>query len=374
MSEPLISVITPTFNERENILNLVKRVHNALVGYAYELIIVDDNSPDGTAEFAESLSGEYPLRVICRRNERGLSSAVIAGFRQARGKILGVIDADLQHPPEEIPALIHSIEDGADVAIGSRYILGGGIRGWSVKRKLVSQVATTLARLFLPSIRKTKDPMSGFFMVRREVIENVELRPIGYKILLEVLAKGKLTPHKVREVPYTFQEREAGKSNLNMKEQVNYLKHLSILVEKDKEIRRVAKFLAVGLSGTGVNLGVLFLLTAYSSLSPLVAGIASIELAIISNFILNDIWTFGDRRTPSFRAVLKRGLKYNTATAVSAGASYAVFFWLLTGMEGMHYLVCMALGILAGFVWNFTWSMLWAWRKGEPREEPLLPK
>jgi len=174
-----LSLIVPTYNERESLPILAERVHQALDGCQYELIVVDDDSPDGTAELAENLSHKYPIRVICRKGERGLATAVVGGFSHASGQVLGVIDADLQHPPEMLPKLLREIDNGADVAVGSRYIPGGGMEGWSFTRRFMSKIATMTARTFVPSIRKVKDPMSGFFLFKREVIDGVDLKPVG---------------------------------------------------------------------------------------------------------------------------------------------------------------------------------------------------
>jgi glycosyltransferase involved in cell wall biosynthesis len=226
--KPFLSLVAPTYNERSNIPILVERVHRSLGDYPYELIIVDDNSPDGTAEVARELSQQYPIRVISRHNEKGLASAIVEGFKSARGSILGVIDADLQHPPEKIPALLQEIESGADVAIASRYIPGGGVRDWNFIRRTTSWGATILAHLLLSSTRKINDPLSGFFLLKKEVIEGVELKPIGYKILLEVLGRGKAK--ETKEVPFIFEGRKHGESKLSLSEEVKYLKQLYSLV------------------------------------------------------------------------------------------------------------------------------------------------
>src|SRR4030043_1545115 len=171
-SSPEVSLVVPTYNERENIAQLAERIHKALSGYSYELIVVDDNSPDGTSELAKNLSSKYPIRVIVRTNERGLASAVVAGFKQAKGDILGVIDADLQHPPEFIPHLMQGIRQGADVAIASRYVKGGAIEGWTLKRKIISLGAKLPANVLLAAARKIKDPLSGFFLFRKQKIKD----------------------------------------------------------------------------------------------------------------------------------------------------------------------------------------------------------
>lgn len=215
----------PTYNERENLKTLVERIDSSLKGRSYEVIIVDDNSPDKTWSLAQELAEFYPVKVIRRIGKRSLSSAIVDGFSHASGRHLVVMDADLQHPPEIIPKLIEAIENGADIAIASRYIKGGGIEGWTITRKIISLGAVFLARMLLTRV---KDPMSGFFALKKKVIEGVELKPKGYKILLEILAKGKHT--KTAEIPYIFQPRKHGKSKLNMKEYGEYIRHLMALM------------------------------------------------------------------------------------------------------------------------------------------------
>ena len=140
----LVSIIIPTYNERDNIEPLVKRINSALSGYNFEIVIIDDDSRDGTAVIAENLSNEYPVRVIVRKDEKGLASAVVEGFKQAKGEILGVMDADLQHPPEVLPDLLSAVEDDADIAIASRYVPGGAIPDWGLLRRLISKGAIFL--------------------------------------------------------------------------------------------------------------------------------------------------------------------------------------------------------------------------------------
>ena len=359
---PELSLIVPTYNEKGNVPALLERVHKALGNHHYEVIIVDDNSPDGTAEVARSLAGEYPVRVICRKDEKGLASAVVAGFNQAQGKVLGVIDADLQHPPEEVANLLREAQNGADVVVASRYVSGGGVEGWSLTRKIISKVATTFGRVFLPSARKVTDPMSGFFLLRREVIEGVELKPIGYKILLEVLVRGNVGT--VKEVPYTFRERSWGESNLNLEEQVNYLKHVFRLAGTEKEIKRLVKFGIVGLSGVGVNMGTFWVLTRGVGLYDLVALIFGIEASIVSNFILNDIWTFSDRRFGRIKSAIGRALKFNLVS-IGAIVIYYATYTPLTRELGVKDMLALLIAIGLGVVWNFGVNSLWTWERGK---------
>ena len=361
------SLIVPTYCESQNIAILVERVHQSLSSYSYELVVVDDNSPDGTSEIANSLSQQYPVRVITRRNERGLASAVVEGFKQARGDILGVIDADLQHPPEVIPELLETVMSGADVVIASRYVEGGGSEGWSASRKIISKGSKLLAQVLLSSARGIKDPLSGFFLLRREVIDGVELSPTGYKILLEVLVKGKA--REIAEVPYIFRVRERGTSNLTSGEGIRYLKHLTRLTGLQEGAIRFVKFGLVGLSGVLVNEGLLWLLTENLGLYYLLSAAIAVETAIITNFILNDIWTFRDRRTPGNISLLGRGLKFNLVSLGGLGINIAIL-WTVTEVVGISYLISNLIGIAGATLWNYTINTLWTWR-AKPSSEPI---
>lgn len=219
-----ISIITPTYNESKNIERLIISLFKSCSSFNIELIIVDDNSPDNTAQIAERLSKKYPLRVIKRESKSDLSSAIVTGFNYAKGNILGVIDADLSHPTSKILDLLQPIlNNEVDITVGSRLINGGGVEEWPLHRKLISDGATLLAK----PLTKIKDPMSGFFFFKKEVIDNVKLDPIGYKILLEILVRGNYKT--VKEIPYIFLNRNVGKSKLNLREYWNYILHLKRL-------------------------------------------------------------------------------------------------------------------------------------------------
>lgn len=357
-----LCLIVPTYNEKENLPVLVERIHKSLEGYGYDyqIIVVDDNSPDGTAEIARELAGKYPIKTFCRKNERGLSSAVIAGFNQSEGKIIGAINADLQHPPEVLPQLLQAIHDGADIAIGSRYIPGGGIKGWSFKRKVMSKVATMLAGLALPSIRKIKDPMSGFYLLKKEVIQDVNLKPIGYKILLEILARGKA--NEVREMPYTFKPRVSGKSKLSLGVQINYLKQLFHLIAAKGELIRFLKFCLVGSIGVVVNMSSLWFFTEAGNLPYLLSYVIGIELAITNNFLWNSLWTFRDKvdRILSITTI-KSWLKFNTSRLMMIIVGLSIMT-LLTEVAGFYYLVSnlFAIGVITFL--NYLISRHWIWK------------
>jgi dolichol-phosphate mannosyltransferase len=254
-----ISLIVPTLNEAANLAPLAGRVQQALAGRAYELLIVDDNSRDNTIDVCQALSQQFPLRLITRKTPAdGLSGAVLAGLREARGRVLVVMDGDLQHPPEKLPELVAPIEDNtADFVIGSRYTTGGSIEtGWTFYRAINSRIATVLAR---PFSGKISDPMSGFFALRRDNFLNARhLTPLGYKIALELICKTRAK--RVLEVPIHFARRAAGESKLSLKEQFRYLEHLSRLYDFTyPRLIPVLKFLFVML-GWAIGLGFFALL------------------------------------------------------------------------------------------------------------------
>lgn len=218
------SIVIPTYNEAGGIERLIRALdgvfkENSLDG---EIIIVDDNSPDGTGQIVDRLASEFPVRCVHRPGKMGLSSGVIAGWAVARPEsvALGAMDADFSHDINILPKMVKALEDGYGLAVGSRYVRGGGITNWPWKRVVISRVACTIAR----PLTNIKDITSGYFLVRRDALEDVKLDPIGFKIGLEVIAKAHYG--KAIEIPYVFTDRVAGESKLNEKEVFNYLKQL----------------------------------------------------------------------------------------------------------------------------------------------------
>ena len=218
---PKASIIIPTYNERDNIEVLADRIHRVVSDY--ELVVVDDSSPDGTAEVVARLSSKYPVRLIKRSAKMGYASAQMDGFLAAKGTILGTMDADLQHPPEVIPKLIQAANE-TTIAIGSRYVKDGHIEGWPLWRRTMSKVATIMAR----PLTRASDPLSGFFFIHRNAINGVtSLQPRGFELLLEILVRGDY--QNIAEVPYTFYVRERGESKLGSQEITSYLMLLWLL-------------------------------------------------------------------------------------------------------------------------------------------------
>ncbi len=221
----MISLVLPTYEEAKNIPEILPRLERALAGRDYEIWVVDDDSPDGTWRIARDYARDHPrVRVHRRITDRGLSSAILEGFRLAGGDVLGVMDADLSHDENILPRLLDALERGADMAVASRRIPGGGAEKWPWYRRLTSSFATVLARSVLP--QRLSDPMSGYFLLRRGVYERVRgrLRPRGYKILLEIVTRA--APLKIAEVPFVFRDRRSGYSKLSAFVILSYLESL----------------------------------------------------------------------------------------------------------------------------------------------------
>ena len=201
-------------------------------GRVWEMVVVDDASPDGTADVAARLAATRPVRVVHRPGKAGLASAVIAGMKEAHGEILVVMDADLSHPPEVVPTLVDAIDAGADLAVGSRYVKGGGTMDWPLRRRIVSRVACLMGNVLVP----VRDATSGFFAVRRPAVEGVRLNGIGFKIGFEVIARART--RRIVEVPYVFRDRELGKSKFGRREIGQYLVQLG-QIARDKALGRL---------------------------------------------------------------------------------------------------------------------------------------
>jgi len=283
-----LSLILPTYNERENITRVIQKITwclDQILPKDYELIVVDDNSPDGTWKIAQKQSLRYSsIRVMRREGKRSLSLAVIRGWQVARGEVLGVIDADLQHPPEILPRLWKQIEKGKHFVIASRHLEGGGVSDWNFERRLLSRGAQVLGLLVLPGIvGRVSDPMSGFFLVRRDILAGKILNPIGYKISLEVLAR--CQPKLIAEVGYVFLERKVGGSKVTWKQYLEYIQHLISLRLSLWSVKRFLRFCLVGLSGVFVDLVIFYFLREKIKLGLTSSAIVASQIAIMNNFL-----------------------------------------------------------------------------------------
>ncbi|MFO7711223.1 MAG: glycosyltransferase family 2 protein [Candidatus Woesearchaeota archaeon] len=344
----MLSLVIPTYNEKDNIGKLIKEIRKEFDKHSIEgeIIVVDDNSPDGTGKYVEELG----VHVVHREKKLGLSSAVLAGWNEAKGDILGVMDADLSHSPKKIHELLEAMDD-ADIVIGSRYCKGGKIRGWGFFRKMISKLATLVARLFTD----VKDPMSGFFMVRKESIDFSRLNPKGFKILLEVLVKNK---GRVEEVPIVFQNRVRGKSKISHHEMVWFLENIFnyLLLRKDVWMQ-FFKFSLIGFMGTLINIIVLYLLTE-SGVWYIFSALVAFIIAMSHNFILNKLFTFKEKLR---RSLAQRFIKF-AVVSCSALAVNLVILYALTE-SGLFYLFSQVIAIGIALLINFLGNKIWTFTR-----------
>lgn len=343
-----VTVIVPTFREVENIPHLVERfrVLRETSGLDLELLLMDDNSEDGSDRLVESLALPW-VTLVTRKTDRGLSQAVLEGLRRSTRDLVVVMDADLSHPPEKIPELLAALENGADLAVGSRFVEGGSTADdWGPFRWLNSRVATLLA---LP-LTTISDPMSGFFAMRRSTLNAASgFDPIGYKILLEAIVKCRC--RHVVEVPIHFDNRRFGHSKLSIKEQLKYFRHLRRLyIYRYGTWSHLAQFLVVGASGLAVNLLALTLL--------LREGVVA-EPAILTAILVSMVWNFALNRRFSFsyardRSLVRQFLGFIAACSLGAVVNYITTTHL---WQGLHYKQLAAvIGVLAGTLFNFAAS------------------
>jgi dolichol-phosphate mannosyltransferase len=363
-----LSVVLPTYNESAHIDAIVEQlmaVLDNIPALRYEIIIVDDDSPDRTWEKALQLSQKFPqIRAIRRQDQRDLSAAVLRGWQVARGDVFAVMDADLQHPPETIPELWRAIRRGADLAIASRNIEGGGVSDWTLPRRSVSRCAQLLGLVVLPEVTgKVSDPMSGYFMVRRSALEGRELHPLGYKILVEVLARG--TVEKISEVPYVFRETPHRPSKHSAAVSAQYLQHLIRIRIYLLKTSTFLRFCIVGASGTLIDTAMLFLLSDPRTLNWNLTGskIIAAELALTNNFIWNDLWTFGkfSSRQNTFRQRARRFLKFNLLCSVGIILNLII---LNIGFKVFHmnrYIANLSAIFIVTF-WNYNTNRKLSWR------------
>lgn len=353
-----LTVLAPCFNERENVSLLVGKLTQALDGIEWEVIFVDDNSPDGTAAEVRALAQKNPrVRCIQRIGRRGLSTAVIEGMLASSAPFMAVIDADLQHDETLLLKMAAAIKnDQLDVVVGSRYVSGGSIGGWGSQRAAMSRLATSLAKLVLK--QDLRDPMSGYFMLTRSAFEKCvgRLSGQGYKILLDIFASSP-EPLRFKEIGYTFRERQHGESKIDSFVLVEY-----VFLLLDKLIGwlvpvRFIMFAAVGASGVFVHLLVLRL--AMVSLDFTISQAIATLTAMTSNYLVNNVLTYRDRRLRGRRLVTGM-LTFYAVCGIGAVANVGVaatlfkqdYSWWLAGLGG----------IAVGVVWNYAMTAAYTWK------------
>jgi dolichol-phosphate mannosyltransferase len=358
---PLLSVIVPTFNERVNVTKLFEKLQTALTGIDWEVIFVDDNSPDGTSDVVRGLAAQdVRVRGLRRIGRRGLSGACIEGILASSAPYVAVMDADLQHDETQLPKMLALLQDGqAELAVGSRYIEGGSADSFDKQRASASALATGIAkRLLRVSI---SDPMSGFFMIRRDRFEQLapQLSTQGFKILLDIIA----TAHgnlRTVEVPYTFGSRLHGESKLDSMVALDFLGLVLAKLTNDAVSLRFLLFALVGSTGLAVHLATLFIALKLFNLPFAEAQGCGALVAMTTNFILNNFLTYRDQRLKGFgilRGLLAFYFVCSVGLLANVGVAFSIYdhepIWWVAG----------AAGALMGVVWNYAMSGLFVWRK-----------
>lgn len=362
---PELSIIVPTFNERANVDELVGRLTAVLAGVDWEVIFVDDDSPDRTAAFVRQLGRrDSRVRVVHRVNRRGLSSACVEGMLASSAPFLAVMDADLQHDERILPNMLAAVKDaGLDIAVGSRSVEGGSMGDWSRDRQFVSRVATRLSRLVLKA--DLRDPMSGFFLMRRELLEEVvyNLSGIGFKILVDIFASAK-RPLRFEEIPYSFRTRHAGESKLDGMVAWEYLMMLL-----DKSLGRYIPvrfipFAFIGGVGVFVHMAVLWVVFLVMDKGFVAGQTAATLVAMTTNFFLNNLLTYRDRRLHGWD-LLRGWFSFTLACSVGAVANVGIATYLFESqsMGDMGWVLSATAGILVGAVWNYAVTSVYTWSK-----------
>ncbi|HUO53923.1 MAG TPA: glycosyltransferase family 2 protein [Rhodoblastus sp.] len=357
-----LTLVVPTFNEKGNLRELLRRVDAVLHGVEWEMIVVDDDSPDGTATLAKEIARQDTrLRCLRRVNRRGLAGACIEGMLASSSPVVAVMDADLQHDERILPKMLAKIHAGADLVVGSRHVDGGSAEaGFSARRAAISRFATRLAKKALHA--DFSDLMSGFFMLRRTIVEDCapELAPTGFKILADIVASAK-QPLKIEEVGYMFRERLAGESKFDIKVGLDFL---GLLLNKASGGRipiRFIFFALVGLSGVAIHLlTVNFALAAFGVSFPVAQSIA-VVVAMTSNFYINNMITYRDAKLKGFWPILRGLLYFYAVCAFGAVANVGVATWLYN-LYPVVWISALA-GVIMGSVWNYTLSSLFVWRR-----------
>ena len=375
----LLTLVIPTRNEADNVPVLMRELRQSLSGIDYRVVFVDD-STDKTPEVIRSLGEEGGRIVLIQREETdregGLSTAVTTGMDAAANgsEYTCVMDADLQHPPEKVREMLElAMDSDADVVVASRYAQGGSYTGLpGPVRRGISVGSKYLAQTIFKEARKSSDPLGGFFVVRNEAISGIQFRPTGFKILLEILV---CAPElKVVEVPLNFRARNAGVSKATFSQGLHYLAHIASLFWYVPSAGRFWKFAMVGASGVVVNSLTLIILAEYFHAQKVIAWMFAVGVSILSNFLLNNAFTWRDVRHSSRIHFLLRGALAYPVAIMGIGANFAVYYPLLKYVSDAfpYYVLFNLLGIVAGTSVNFILSSRLVFRPSTP--ENLDPK
>ena len=361
-SVPVLAIVVPTLNEAANIEALLTKIESALADVRWEVIFVDDDSQDRTRDIILQRCRIDPrVRLVHRIGRRGLSSAVVEGILSSSTRYVAVIDADMQHDERLLRPMLEAIEGGeCDLAVGTRYATEGGVGDWAEGRQTISQIATRLSRLVVKV--KISDPMSGFFMIRRDLFDTVVrgLSVQGYKILLDIITSSP-SSLRIREFPYVFRSRQHGESKLDPLVSLEYL-----LLLLDKMVGqwvpvRFILFMAVGGLGVIIHLAVLTILFEVASTKFVTAQSIATMAAMTFNFFLNNVFTYRDRRLKGFWPVLRGLLSFYLVCSAGAVSNVGVASFLF--VRDFSWWISGVVGILVGAVWNYAASSILTWRK-----------
>jgi dolichol-phosphate mannosyltransferase len=357
---PILTIVVPTLNERDNIKPLIALLDAALPKVNWELMFVDDDSADDTAKHIRALALVDPrVRCILRIGRRGLSTACVEGVLACSAPFIAVMDADLQHDEALLPRMLEILEkENIDLVIGSRYAAGGGLGDWARNRARISQLGTKLARLICK--QDISDPLSGFFMCRRDVVESAvrRLSGQGFKILLDLLASSS-HPLRVRELPFEFRTRRYGESKLDTLVVWEYFALLADKIFGRVIPVRFALFALIGVVGLSVHMSILWGGLKLAALEFGVAQSLATFVAMTSNFFLNNILTYRDQRLRGWR--IFRGLfTFYGICAIGATANVGIAFYLFNANQ--TWWVAGVLGVIVGAVWNYAMSSIFTWR------------
>ena len=368
-----VVVIIPTYNEKGNIGSLIDVLQTvfAEIPHDMRILVVDDNSPDGTAAVVQDASRRHGNIQLLTGDKRGLGAAYVRGIRYALDQLspdaIIQMDADFSHSPQDIPRLVAELDRGYDFVIGSRWLKGGKIpTDWNFLRRNISRWGNLSARL-IAGFYQIRDCTNGFRAIKADLLRRIDMAqtwPEGFTFLMSLLHQAKVHRAKIKEIPVEYVDRVHGESKLSLKDLVDSL--INAFWIRFGSSATFFRFLIVATSGVFVNLGSLYLLLAVIGAPGPLASPLSIELSIISNFVWHDLWTFSGR--PLANSAIGRFLRFNAVSGSSLIIQFSVFL-ILTVVLDVHFLLAQLAGIAVGGVWNYLLNVSWTWRTDDKKAD-----
>lgn len=366
-----IVICLPTYNERDNIEAVIRSIfeqQDEQKNDEINILVIDDNSPDGTANIVRSLQRNFDKLHLITGKKAGLGAAYIRGFHFARKElnadIIMEMDADFSHDPTDIPRMLEPLRDGASFVIGSRYVPGGSVPDdWGVYRILNSRFANIFAR-FIAGLWEVKDCTAGFRSIKSSLLDKIDLSDLGvkgYAFQIVLLEQAINAGAVIQEIPVNFTDRKHGKTKMSLKDILEFMKNCLLI--RMRKLKTFFRFSLVGMSGVLVNLGSFSLLYNLVGINKFLASPIAIEASIVSNFFLNNIWTFGGKKTETTLAI--RGLKFNFVSLLSLGISYGTFVLLMANVPDMIPQLAQALGIIPATLANYFINFHWTFKERE---------